>query len=178
MLELSNLSRETRLHANSLGPLGHSRLSSLNHRGLILVYKQEFVCVSWSPPEKKSASRGMNRRTFLQNPRERGKSHHHQELSNLAPCWYLLAPRTFHSYSGLTVSATESSGTGLAPHVNPSTHMFIGVTIDEGLRMDLADAFLHSRNVAVVDRILRKITRCSCLSLENSASCFIPRTKL
>ena len=40
--------QETSLHATRRGTLSHSRLSSLSHCGLILVYRVESVCASES----------------------------------------------------------------------------------------------------------------------------------
>ena len=93
MLELSNLSRETRLHANSLGPLGHSRLSSLNHRRLILVYKQEFVCVSWSSPEKKAQAGEWiveHSSKILGNEEKATTIKSYRTLLLVGTCWHLV----------------------------------------------------------------------------------------
>ena len=38
--------QETNSHASRLGTLGHSRLSSLSHCGLILAKRVELVCVN------------------------------------------------------------------------------------------------------------------------------------
>ena len=71
--------QETSSHATRQGKLGHSRLSSPSHCGLILAYRVELVCASYSPlkKEKKKSRRGMNSRPFSPNPRTRGKCHHH-----------------------------------------------------------------------------------------------------
>ena len=53
---------ETSSHATCWGTFGHSRLSLLSHCGLV-----------WH--KKKKGRRGMNGRTFSQNPRKRGKRH-------------------------------------------------------------------------------------------------------
>ena len=54
--------------------------SSLSHRGLTRVWREEWECASWSPlqwkanKQLKKRRRGMNGRTFSQNPLKRGKS--------------------------------------------------------------------------------------------------------
>ena len=71
---------ETSSHATRQGTLGHSRLSLLNHCGLILASRVELVCVSQAPLEKKKFQMHRwrkNSQTFSQNPQKQGKSHHH-----------------------------------------------------------------------------------------------------
>ena len=68
--------QETSSHATRPGTLGHSRLSSLSHHGLILAQRVELVCASYSPLLKKCRWRGMNSRTFYY-PCTRGRSRHH-----------------------------------------------------------------------------------------------------
>ena len=75
--------QETSSHATRLGTLGHSRLSSLSHHGLILAQRVELVCASYSPLLKKCRWRGMNSRTSSQNPRKQGKSRYHHLAAGL-----------------------------------------------------------------------------------------------
>ena len=58
--------QETSSHATRQGTLGHSRLSSLSHCGLILTYIMTTL--------KKKRRRGMNRRAFPKNPRSEEKA--------------------------------------------------------------------------------------------------------
>ena len=68
--------RETSSHANCQGTLGHSRLRSLSHCGLILARPKKWNCVQVDLHFLKKCSQGMNRQTFPQSPRKRGNSHH------------------------------------------------------------------------------------------------------
>ena len=62
--------RETTSHITRQGTLGHSRLGSLSHCGLILAYNVELVCASGSLLLKKKVQTA-NRQTFPQSPRKR-----------------------------------------------------------------------------------------------------------
>ena len=65
---------ETSSHAPCLGTLGHSRLSSLSHRGLIWHKEWKLVCARYSPLQQTKAQAGqMKGRTLSPNPRTRGK---------------------------------------------------------------------------------------------------------
>ena len=71
-------SPETRSHATCRGIFGHSRLSPLNHcthSGLKsgISVRQLISTLTTT----KMRRRGMNSRTFSQNPRTRGTCHHH-----------------------------------------------------------------------------------------------------
>ena len=74
--------KETGSHATRQGTLSHSRLSSPNHCRLILVERVQLSVRELISTKKKKKGRekkrrrGMNCRTFSQNPRTRGKRHH------------------------------------------------------------------------------------------------------
>ena len=67
---------DTRSQETCQGTLGHSRLSSPSHCGLILsgISVRELISNS-KKKERKKAQAGMNGRTFSRNPRKRGKGH-------------------------------------------------------------------------------------------------------
>ena len=50
--------QETSSHATRQETLGHSRLNSLSHCGLILAERVELVCATQSPLEKKKSTGG------------------------------------------------------------------------------------------------------------------------
>ena len=58
--------QETSSHASRQGTLGHSRLSSLSHCGLVLAYGVEKVCATLPNlhSEKKKRRRGIHCPTF------------------------------------------------------------------------------------------------------------------
>ena len=67
--------QETSSHASRQGTLGHSRLSSLSHRGLLLAKVLKQCARANLHFKKKKRKWKMICRTFSQNPRTRGKSH-------------------------------------------------------------------------------------------------------
>ena len=76
--------QETSSHSPHQGTLGHSRLSSLGHCGLILA-KEWNWCARANlhfKKKKKSTGKGMNCRGFSQNPRTRGRSHPHTKRNS------------------------------------------------------------------------------------------------
>ena len=75
---------KTSTHATLKETLGHSRLSSLSHCGLIPAFGGggsgngvgELISTLKKKKKKKKRRPGMNRQTFPQSPRKRGKNHH------------------------------------------------------------------------------------------------------
>ena len=65
---------ETSSHATCQGTIGHSRLSSLSHCGLILAQRVELGVRANLHFKMKTRRPGINRRTFSQNPRKRSSA--------------------------------------------------------------------------------------------------------
>ena len=120
--------------------LGHSRLSSLSHCGLILAQRVELVCASSSPLNKQKqtkkkalAGNDLSNITFSPNPRTRGKRHHHRVKEGTFRCSELAADGIFFFYAFAERDAKSVNGNGHLSQLVSTLNLVIFVSCNSKL---------------------------------------------